>query len=496
MLANCFLGTRGPLVNVRLVGGHVASVGQAVPRTAKDEVIDLEGKVLLPGLWDAHVHSGQWATARHRLDVSAARSAREVGEFVARHMSVAAGKSSGPRGLVIAYGFRDGLWQDHPQDIDLQAFAPGVPLVLLSNDLHTGWFSPAALELVGEDPRSNGLLREHECFAAVQKLPSVPSNLLDEWVAQATTSAAQRGVTGILDFEHLTEADNVTAWLRRIGNHRIDVRVTSAVHVSQLDAAIGRGLRTGSVLPDGRGLLAVGPVKFFLDGSLNTRTAYCYDAYPDSDSNATAHGWLEISPSKLELEMRKAVSHGLEPALHAIGDHANSMALDAFESVGCRGRIEHAQLVRREDLRRFARPGLIVGIQPAHAPDDRDVADRFWAGRTDRSFPYADLLAAGAKLEIGSDAPVAPMDPWDGIAAAVFRSDDERPAWHPEQSIPVEAALQAACRGRFTVQPGDVADLVIVEKNPLHLESEELRRMPVFGTLLGGRWTYRKESRS
>lgn len=109
--------------------------------------------------------------------------------------------------------------------------------------------------------------------------------------------------------------------------------------------------------------------------------------------------------------MRRAAAHGIEPAVHAIGDRANTVALDAFEAVRCRGRIEHAQLLSPEDLPRFARLGVTAGVQPRHATDDRDVADRHWAGRTERAFAYADLLAAGARLEFGSDAPVSPLDP-------------------------------------------------------------------------------------
>jgi predicted amidohydrolase YtcJ len=185
--------------------------------------------------------------------------------------------------------------------------------------------------------------------------------------------------------------------------------------------------------------------------------------------------------------MRRAWEHGIVPAVHAIGDRANQLALDAFEAVGCTGRIEHAQLVSPADLPRFARLGVIASVQPAHAPDDRDIADRHWAGRTARAFPYQSLLAAGATLEIGSDAPVAPLDPWDGVASAVTRTDDDRPAWHPEQRIPLDVALAASCGGRSFVAVGDVADLLVAERDPY---GGELRDMPVVLTMLGGRITH------
>ncbi|TMR88112.1 hypothetical protein EJK15_68035 [Nonomuraea basaltis] len=205
-------------------------------------------------------------------------------------------------------------------------------------------------------------------------------------------------------------------------------------------------------------------------------------------------GRLETPPGELYDTMSLAWSNGVEPAVHAIGDLAASIALDAFERVGCAGRIEHAQLLRAADFARFARPGLIAGVQPAHAPDDREVADRHWAGRTHRAFAYADLLDAGAALELGSDAPVAPLDPWDGMAAAIARTDDERPPWHSEQAVPLPAALAAASRGRHGVKPGDPADLVITATDPADLDPAALPGMEVLGTLLNGRWTYRQQS--
>jgi predicted amidohydrolase YtcJ len=188
--------------------------------------------------------------------------------------------------------------------------------------------------------------------------------------------------------------------------------------------------------------------------------------------------------------MRRAAAHGIEPAVHAIGDRANTIALDAFEAVRCRGRIEHAQLLSPEDLPRFAELGVVAGVQPRHATDDRDVADRHWGGRTERAFAYGDLLAAGARLEFGSDAPVSPLDPWLAIASAVSRTDDERPAWHPEQRLSVPDALVAAARGRRLIRVGDPADLVVVDADPLVADPDTLRTMPVHATMTNGRWTH------
>ena len=177
--------------------------------------------------------------------------------------------------------------------------------------------------------------------------------------------------------------------------------------------------------------------------------------------------------------------------MHAIGDHANSLALDAFAATGARGRIEHAQLLTPDDLGRFAELGIVASVQPEHAVDDRDVADRYWAGRTSRAFAYRSLLDAGAGLVLGSDAPVAPLDPWITMAAAVHRSADGRPSWHPEQEIPFPVALAASAGSGGPIVVGRAADLVITDLDPAAVGPDRLRAMPVAGTMLGGRWTHR-----
>ncbi|HET6500569.1 MAG TPA: amidohydrolase family protein [Amycolatopsis sp.] len=500
LLRNVRVGSRGPLGNVLIADGRVEAITldtletldisntPDVPARSHDEVLDGGGRTLLPGLWDAHVHMVQWASARRRVDLSGARSARGAAATMA---AAAADKgNSSTEDPLIGYGFRDGLWPDKPEPSLLEWRAyPERVVALVSNDLHTAWLNRAALHKIGYPNHPTGVLREHECFAGLAQLSKVPSEIMDRWVAEAVRAAAARGVTGFLDFE---SDDNLTDWRRRANSHTLQARVTGAVYPAYFDQAIEDGLRTGDVLAGTAGLVTVGPLKVFVDGSLNTRTALCHQPYPDQMPEGQEHGLLETAPLELERLMARAKRHGLQTAVHAIGDKANGIALDAFDKVGCAGRIEHAQLIDRGDVRRFARPGLVLGVQPAHATDDRDVADRHWAGRTDRAFAYADLLGAGASLEIGSDAPVSPLDPWQGIASAVARTGtDGRAPWHPEQRISVAAALAAASAGRRSIRVGEPADLVLCEEDPALLDHHELREMPIFGTLLAGRWTHR-----
>ena len=144
---------------------------------------------------------------------------------------------------------------------------------------------------------------------------------------------------------------------------------------------------------------------------------------------------------------------------------------------------------------RFAGLGLVASVQPEHALDDRDVADRLWAGRTGRAFAFATLHRAGARLALGSDAPVAPLDPWIALAAAVHRTADDRDRWHPEQEIDRATALGASFGvvdgSAAAVAVGAPADLVLTDADPTTCDPATLRAMPVAATLVGGRFTHR-----
>jgi len=474
------------IIDVHVIDGVITRIGHVDPAEPADRTVQLGERWVIPGLWDNHVHFTQWAQTARRLDVSQASSAAEaavlVGERVLIESAIAQPGASGPD-TVVGTGFRDALWPDVPSRALLDAVAGSTPVVLVSGDLHSCWLNSAALSRFGFTEHASGLLREDQAFAVVRALDTVPDEVMDAWAHEAARAAAARGVVGVVDLEMTW---NLDTWRRRIGAGTHLLRVDFGVYSQHLDRAIGLGLRTGDVVPDTGGLLRVGPFKVITDGSLNTRTAYCFDHYPDG----SGHGLLTVPPDELLARMRVATRAGLIPAVHAIGDHANRLALDAFEAIGCPGSIEHAQLVADSDIARFARLGVVASVQPEHAMDDRDVADRYWAGRTDRAFPLAALLAAGATLSLGSDAPVAPLDPWVTMAAAVGRSRDDRESWHPEQSISRQAALAASARGRHRVAVGDAADLAVCDIDPLSASVADLRGMPVAATLLGGRFTH------
>lgn len=465
----------GAIVDVLVRDGRITRIG-ALPAEGAREV-DLDGRWLLPGMWDNHVHFTQYAMVRQRLDLAGAESAAQAAALVAE--AVAAGVSAGP---LIGYGFRDGLWPDAPDRELLDQAAGGHPVALVSADLHAVWLNSAALELYGHPDHPSGLLQEDEAFEVTRLIEDTPPEVLDEWARSAGRAAAERGVVGIVDLEMQW---NLDTWRRRSENGFDALRVEFGIYSEHLDRAIDLGLRTGDRVND---LITVGMYKVLTDGSLNTRTAYCHDPYPGLEGHPHPRGLLTVPPEQLRPRMRRASEAGIVPDVHAIGDLANTLALDAFEALGIGGRIEHAQLLSESDFPRFAQLGVVASVQPEHAMDDRDIAERYWPGKTSRAFAFRSLLDAGAELALGSDAPVSPLDPWVTIAAAVGRSRDGREPWHPEQTIGIDAALAASTRTR--VEVGEVADLVAVERDPRASSSDELATMPVAATMLSGRFTH------
>lgn len=484
MLAGARLLGRDAPVDVLVRGGVVAAVRPA-GAVAPDGVerVDAAGRRVMPGLWDQHLHLTQWASFRQRLDLYEARSAAEAVAMVAARLA----ESPPPPGRpLLGRRFRAALWPDEPTAALLDAAVGDVPVVLASVDLHSGWLSSAGLDWFGAPGHPTGLLREEEWLGRLGRMDVAPDDVLDGWVREAAAAAAARGVVGVVDFEL---ADNVAAWRRRVADGFDLLRVRAGVWEDGLDAVVAAGLRTGDLIA---GTVTQGPLKVISDGALNTRTAWCHDPYPDG-----THGVVNVPPERLVPLMARAHGAGLACAIHAIGDAANTMVLDAFAATGARGSVEHAQLLALADLPRFAGLGVVASVQPEHALDDRDVTDQLWADRADRAYLLRSLHDRGARLVFGSDAPVTALDPWAAVAAAVTRTRDGRPAWRPDQGLPPRVAIEASTDGRgLEPQVGAPADLVLLDDDPLALleagQGDRLRGIGVAGTLLAGRWTHRE----
>jgi predicted amidohydrolase YtcJ len=359
-------------------------------------------------------------------------------------------------------------------------------VLLIAGDGHHGWLNSAALAALGLGERDD-VVRENEWFAAYDLLTHLvgddgtgPGAYL-----QTLDAAAAQGVVGLVDFEFTGGVDD---WVERWSSGCDRLRVRVATYADRLEEVIEARLRTGDPLTEADERLTMGPLKIISDGSLNTRTAWCCEEYADG----SGAGAPNQTTAELAGLLERAHAHGLEVATHAIGDRALDDALTAYDVTGAGGSIEHAQLVRRESLATMARLGLRASVQPAHLLDDRDVTEELWPDRADRCFAFRWMLDAGVGVVLGSDAPVSPLDPWLAIAAAVHRSADDRPPWHPEQALTPREALAASVDGKGSVHAGMPADLVLLDADPLAAYDDTaaaaaaLREMPVALTVVAG----------
>lgn len=217
------------------------------------------------------------------------------------------------------------------------------------------------------------------------------------------------GITQIVDLEWAFNARN---WQRRYKKGTKTLRVSIGMYQEHLDEAIEAGRRTGDAVEDTDGLITIGPHKIITDGSLGSRTAFCCDHYPNEPTN---FGRLEVPVSTLKELAEKATRNGIRLAVHAIGDRANHLTLETLAEISPpplpESSIEHAQLLTLSDIALFKKLNLIASVQPCHLIDDRELAAKFWPGRTERAYAFSSLVEAGIELKMGSDAPVAPIDP-------------------------------------------------------------------------------------
>jgi predicted amidohydrolase YtcJ len=468
-------GWAGP-VDLVVEQGAVQNIGHQLERPLGIEEYDAEGRWVIPGLWDAHIHLAQWTARGQRLDLSGSGSPEQVVARVRDHLA----DHPGP---LVGYGHRLGTWRTEPTVAALDAIAPDVPVVLIAGDAHHAWLNSGALDRLGL-PARDGVVAENEWYDAYTRIDAVlEPDVSPAAYRQALDRAAELGVTGVVDLERgQTAAD----W----GARDSPIRVRVATYADGLDATIEAGLRTGDRLPGSSELVTMGPLKIISDGSLNTRTAWCCEEY------AGGAGAPNQSSAELAGLLDLARGNGLEVATHAIGDRALREALTAYDVTGASGSIEHAQLVTRDDVRAMARLGLRASVQPAHLLDDRDVTELVWADRADRCFAFRWMLTDGVRLAFGSDAPVSPLDPWLAMSAAVHRSADERPPWHPEHALSAREALAASVDAQGSVHAGMPADLVLLDADPLasypdsSAAAEALRSMPVAMTVVAGEPAY------
>lgn len=465
--------------DVFIDGGDIVDLAPTGAVRPTGEVLDADGAWLIPGLWDHHVHVVSAALTRQRESLAHAESAGHAAKIMSEAPLLG-------RGIRVGAGFRDAFWPDQPRLDLLDAATGAVPTYLINADLHSVWLNSAAFATEQiTPPDASGMLREEPAFEITRRLAAATPDIADAAVLDLARHAASRGVVGIVDLDMAWNAD---AWSRRTAAGFDVLRVEFGTYPSLLGRLIETGWRSGDRLSE---LVTVGALKVITDGSLGTRTAACSHPYPGDPHN---HGVLTVPPEELLALMTDATAHGISCAIHAIGDLANTHALDAFAATGAAGTIEHAQLVSAVDIPRFARLGVAASVQPEHVLDDRDLADTIWSAQIARPYPFRDLANAGANLLFGSDAPVAQLDPWAAMASAVYRTRDGRSPWQIEQAVDAGTALSASTHGGSgapnRIAPGVVADLVLCAEDPLTASEPQLRTMDVRATLLGGRVTH------
>jgi predicted amidohydrolase YtcJ len=473
-----------------LVAGGVGTHEAALPGPDR---VDLRGRCVVPGFTDSHVHFPTWALARQRLSLEGARS---VEEAVARVRDAVADAGAGR--WLRGRGWRDGDWAAEPTRYALDAVAADTPVALEAHDGHSLWLNSAALAradgdlevaggVVERDARGEptGVLREEAAWHFRDRYVQASEEEALEAMRVALRVANARGVTAVHDKDGGVGAP--TLWQRLLRQGDLTLRVWQSLPAGRLEQLAALGVSS----PIGDGLLRIGYLKVFMDGTLGSRTARLLDG-----------SGVEItSGHELAGIARAAARAGWPVAVHAIGDRANRDALDAFAETreewaprGLRPRIEHAQLLAWEDVPRFAELGVAASVQFSHAPSDRDLADRYWPGMTDRAYAYRSLWESGAVVANGSDAPIEDLDPLAGIRAGVLRD------WHPEQRLTVEQALEATTvtpawlageeRRRGKLLPGYLADLVVLDRDPVTCPPEELAQVEIVATMLGGRWVH------
>ncbi|SPT52443.1 N-substituted formamide deformylase precursor [Actinomyces bovis] len=492
-------------VDLRIVNGVVTELGPHLEHRG-EALLDAEGALVIPGLWDAHAHLDLEAARRARLDTTATRCAEEALQLVAQAMAALPPQAALP--TVQGFGHRLANWPRVPTVAELDAVTGEVPTVLISGDVHSGWLNSAALRLLGlptatvQDPGAP--MREDPWFAVLDRLDEIPGTrqLRESGYARLLPDLLARGLTGVTD---MAWSDGPEDWPRRLESMQAQgtrpavlPRIRVAVYRDKLERWITSGLRTGDTLPGSpaQGIITQGPLKVIADGSMGTASAHMCEPYPAALGTDHPYGVVNISRDELTELMQHAHQAGYEAAIHAIGDAAVEDVAAAFAASGAKGRLEHAQLLPRDSQRpgsalsTLVSCGVELSVQPAHLIDDWQAVGRVWPGLEQRTYAFADMLRGGALLALGSDAPVAPLDPWLAMSAAVGRSTPDGQVWSLDQRLTPEEALAASVNGAGPVGVGSGSDLVLLNTDPLGLEAPELAQLRPAATIVAGEVAY------
>lgn len=509
-----------PAEAVAVRGGMITAVGTTgeVSALLNDpvDVIDLNGHVVWPGLTDSHLHLGFLAEQLAAVDCET----DSLAECLERVRLRAEGQPAGA--WIIGYGWNHNIW-DPPRYGDANALDTVTgdrPALLHAKSLHAAWVNSAALRFAGitaqtpnpeggeilRDARGEptGILLENAIGLVGGQLPGATANETADGLLLAQNYLLGMGLTGVHDFDRWESAE---ALLLLADRDKLRLRVVKNMPADSLDRLIREETRQVLNRPP---YLFPGWVKLFADGALGPQSAAMLEPYEGTQTK----GMLQLRTGEILEHGKLAAQGGWPLAIHAIGDLAVRETLDGFALLReyeerndlprLPHRIEHVQLISSQDQPRLGQLGIIASMQPYHATSDMRMADRHWGARSANSYANKALLDQGAFELFGSDAPVEVANPFFTLHAAVTRQDHQnQPApdgWHPEQRLALAEALTAMTRNPASLlpepsltgclQPGSAADMIVLQRDPFTMPSEDLWTLEPVMTIVAGRVVY------
>jgi hypothetical protein len=480
---------------------------------------NLDGRTVIPGLVDAHIHWQGTARAMHEVNVFEVPDRQTAADRVAERA-----RRTPPGTWITGHGWFQDIWPDRafPTAADLDAAAPNHPVYLRAKSGHAAWVNSAALRLCGitagtPDPEGGhimrdavgqptGVLLENAMQLVAGQIPAPTVEQLADQMQAAQVAALAAGLTGFHDFDEPSCLAALQILRERGSLHQ---RAVKNINRQWLDAALDSGLRWGF----GDDWLRIGGLKIFADGALGPRTAYMIEPYEGEPEN---RGIATIDLEEMAELVSRASAAGLPSTIHAIGDRAVHEVLDVYEAVRReeaawgvgpeqrRHRIEHVQLIHPDDADRLAKLRVIASMQPIHATSDYIMADRYWGARGQWSYNARLQIDKGAVIAFGSDSPVEAFEPLKGIHAAVTRQRaDGSPGpdgWYPALRLTVDEALRGYTLGPAyaagledrlgQLAPGFLADLVVLDRDLYTVPPPEILAVRVLGTMVGGAWRF------
>ena len=490
-------------------GGRILALGTAEEMLAlarrDTERIDLEGRCLLPGFHDSHVHLSAHGLELSRLNLSRAETLEEGLELIqSRAAELPAGE------WLLGSGFSTSRWDVQALAKEpLDRVAPHHPVFLRSQDHHSAWVNSAALARAGvnadtPDPPNGAILRdaggepnggllEHAAALISRAVPPPGDAALGEAVRRAGGDLARLGITTVHHMAY-EAPDGWRMMAHAASRDDYPLRVWACIDQENAEHAAAIGLSTGQ----GGSRFMIGGAKFFADGALGSLTAWMLEPYSGTDERGMpVHG-----PEVLAERLPVVIAAGLTPVTHAIGDAANRAILDALAATkslwaakGLRPRVEHAQHLHPDDVPRFGELGVVASLQPYHLVFDAKRIKKLLPDRMGGAYAMRSLLASNAPLAFGSDTPVADPDVRLGLLAACRRLGADGEVLNPQELLSPDDALLAYTRGAAyaigreersgRLRPGFDADLTILSHDPL----VSLDGLEVMGAMLAGAWT-------